>query len=142
MPSAINDSDLPSGLEDLAERQEEMKDFTCSFEVADPIPALREEVVSHLYHIASEAVTNAAQHATPSTVIIRLETSDDHLVLSVRDDGAGIPEEIGPSAGVGLHLMEARAGLIGADLEIDAAEGGGTLVRCSLPLGERCEEGG
>mgnify|MGYP000022829450 CR=1 FL=1 len=142
MPSAINDGDLPSGLEVLAERQEEMRDFTCSFEKEDPIPALREETVSHLYHIASEAVTNAAQHATPSTVTIRLETSDDHLMLSVRDDGAGMPEEIGPKAGAGLHLMEARAGLIGADLEIDAAEGGGTLVRCSLPLGERGEEGG
>lgn len=141
MPLAINGGNLPSGLRDLAERQEEMRNFACSFK-EDPVPVLREETASHLYHIASEAVTNAAQHASPSTVTIRLGTSDDRLVLSVRDDGAGMPEGTGPSAGAGLHLMQARAELIGADLEIDAAEGVGTLVRCSLPLGEQCEGAG
>lgn len=140
MPSAIKDGDLSRGLKDLAERQEELRDLTCSFEEDGPAPTLPEDTSSHLYHLAAEAVANAAQHANPSAIAIRLAARDEPLVLTVRDNGVGIPEEVEPNTGTGLHLMQTRAELIGADLEIDAAEGGGTLVRSRLPLENRHEE--
>lgn len=136
---AITDGDLPSGLRDLAERQEQMRGLTCSFEKKGPIPWLSEKTASHLYHIASEAVTNAVQHGNSSVVIIRLGVKEERLVLTVRDDGTGVPKEVGPGDGIGLYLMETRADLIGADFGVGPAEGGGTLVRCSLPLEERGE---
>jgi len=134
MPRDIKSGDLPGGLQDLAERQEQMRDLTCSLSQKGTVPSLNEETTSHLYHIASEAVANAAQHADASAVTLCLDATDEQLVLAVRDDGVGIPEEVEPSVGAGLHLMQARAELIGADLDVNAAEGGGMLVRCSLPL--------
>lgn len=134
VPPALQDGDLPSGLQNLAERQEQMRTFTCSFEMEGTVPPLSEETASHLYHIASEAVANAAQHANPSTIAIRLEASDEHLALTVRDDGTGFPKVNASGEGIGLHLMETRADLIGATLDVAPAEGGETLVRCRLPL--------
>lgn len=134
IPLDVKDGDLPNGLHDLAERQEQMRALTCSFEKEGPSPPLSEETASHLYHIASEAVANAGKHADASAVVLRLGVEEEHLVLTVRDDGTGILEEDVPGEGVGLRLMETRADLIGATLEVGPAEGGGTLVRCSLPL--------
>ena len=57
-----------------------------------------------------------------------------HPALDVRDDGVGISEHVEPSDGVGIHVMQYRAHLIGADLDVEPVEDGGTLVRCRLPL--------
>lgn len=137
MPPTIKDGDLVSGFHDLAKRQGELRNFNFSVEADGPVPALSEETASHLYHIASEAVANAAQHANPEAVTLRLRACDDQLLLTVRDDGTGIPEQIEPDLKAGLHLMDARADVIGADLEIGPSDEGGTLVRCSLPLEAR-----
>lgn len=58
------------------------------------------------------------------------------LVLTIRDDGPGLPEDI--TAGVGLGNMRRRAQLIGASLRVGGAAAGGTLVQCSMrtPVGE------
>lgn len=137
MPPAIKDGDLASGLHDLAKRQEELRDVACSVETVGPVPALSEETVTHLYHIASEVVANAAQHADPEEITLSLRTRDEHVLLTVRDDGTGMPEQTDPSAGAGLHIMDARADVIGADLEIAPIEEGGTRVACKLPLEAR-----
>lgn len=80
------------------------------------------------------------------------QAADDRLLLRVADDGSGIPssiwdhirddgttdEDLGQDdatqVGIGLHLMKYRADLIGADLSIESAPGGGTVVQCQLPL--------
>jgi two-component system sensor histidine kinase UhpB len=62
-----------------------------------------------------------------------LVKANDRLVLSIRDDGTGIGEPPDESKGLGIRLMRNRASLIGGRLEIGAAEGGGTIVRCVLP---------
>lgn len=109
LPPAIKDGDLASRLHDLAKRQGELRDVTCSAETDGPVLALNEETASHLYQIASEAVANAAQHADPDAITLRLWACDDQLLLTVRDDGPGIPDQIEPNRGADLHLMGARA---------------------------------
>lgn len=53
------------------------------------------------------------------------------LTLDVRANRTGIPAERERPGGPGIRLM--RASAIGAGLTIGAAEGGGTLVRCTIP---------
>lgn len=100
------------------------------------------EADSHLYRIAAEAVANAAKHADAHTITIRLTIDDGDLVLSVEDDGVGIPDAPIPTDGVGLRMMRYRADLIGAQLVIEPGEGGGTVVRCRLPLESTMSEVG
>ena len=86
-----------------------------------------------LFRIAQEALRNAAQHAHATHVEVDLRGTGDALVLEVRDNGAGFDREAARSQGMGLRIMEHRAGLIGATLSIDGNAGGGTVVRCVLP---------
>ena len=43
---------------------------------------------------------------------------------------------------MGLRIMRYRASLIGATLDVQNAEGGGTLVRCTLAKEARDDEEG
>src|SRR5437667_391447 len=81
---------------------------------------------THLFHIAQEATNNALRHARPTRIDIHLIALPDALVLSIRDDGVGLPAEPNPQSGVGLRLMRYRASLIGGVLQIGAAEKQGT----------------
>lgn len=85
-----------------------------------------------LYRIAQEAINNAARHAGACHIAVRIEPrGDGGLVLTVRDDGRGMPAE--PQRTSGLSHMRTRARLISA--ELDLFSDSGSLLRVSL--GER-----
>ena len=63
-----------------------------------------------------------------------LFTESHLLILTVRDDGIGMPESAPHSACLGLKTMRHRADTIGATLEAGRHPGGGSVVTCSLPL--------
>jgi signal transduction histidine kinase len=84
----------------------------------------------HLYYIAKEAVTNAVKHGSPTHIGITLDGDGDFVALGVRDNGRGFSEPLDECHGMGLGIMQYRAGLIGATLSIGRVEGGGTMVAC------------
>ena len=54
------------------------------------------------------------------------------MTLTVKDDGVGFPEGLEANGGMGLHIMNYRARMIGASLDIRRGAGGGTIVICSF----------
>jgi signal transduction histidine kinase len=56
----------------------------------------------------------------------------DTLIISISDDGAGLPKEY--HAGVGLRSMRERAEEIGGRLKIESVALGGTQITVWLPL--------
>ena len=98
-----------------------------------------DDTQTHLYRIAQEAVNNALRHGDPKTIWIRLKTESMGVsVLSVEDDGSGIKKakgkgpKVAGKAGIGMRVMEYRANLIGAELEVKSRVGGGVVVTCRL----------
>ena len=83
-----------------------------------------------MYRIAQEALTNSAKHAHASRVDVLLEMRDGSLTLIIEDDGVGFdPEETtSRERGIGLLGMRERAGLIGADFQLESALGEGTSI--------------
>jgi two-component system, LuxR family, sensor kinase FixL len=55
------------------------------------------------------------------------------VTLSIEDNGVGFHRRKRNRTGMGLHIMEYRAGMIGGSLAIQARAAGGTTVLCSLP---------
>src|SRR3954463_9882506 len=95
--------------------------------------ALSQEQELVVYRVAQEALTNVARHAQAGRVELRLERCQEWAVLTVRDDGRGLGPEALRSAN-GIRGMRERAMLIGAQLSVGAAAGGGTEVRLRVPL--------
>ena len=92
-----------------------------------------------LYRIAQEALTNVAKHAHASRVDVFLESRDGYFVLVVEDDGVGFDPEHATARerGIGLLGMRERAGLIGAQFELESRSGGGHLDLRALRSGGR-----
>jgi nitrate/nitrite-specific signal transduction histidine kinase len=55
--------------------------------------------------------------------------------LSVTDDGVGVQKARNGTRGLGFHIMNYRARLIGGQLKVESPEKGGTRVACYLPEG-------
>jgi signal transduction histidine kinase len=90
---------------------------------------------THLYRIAQEAVNNAIKHGRANHIRILLTGASSSITLNVADDGVGIGDRRAAGPGMGLRIMEYRAGLIGATLKIAAGEAGGTSVSCTISKG-------
>jgi signal transduction histidine kinase len=88
------------------------------------------EVVAYL--IGQEAVANSVRHAAAGRITVTLTPDDGDLLLEVRDDGRGLPED--PGGGVGLGSMRERAEEIGGSFAAGPAPDGGTSEAVRLPL--------
>ncbi|MFI6993645.1 sensor histidine kinase [Nonomuraea wenchangensis] len=98
----------------------------------EPLGELPAGVETAAYRIVQEALTNARRHARASRIVVTLARGEGVLLVTVADDGVGLPEE--PSPGVGLTSMRERAAEIGGTCAITSRPEGGTAVTASLPL--------
>jgi PAS domain S-box-containing protein len=126
--------ELPKALEDLAAHASELFSISCHFTPEGSIPPLEPGVATQLYKIAQEAVTNAIKHGKARRVGISLANGSDKLVLTIQNNGVPFPDLRSKSTGMGLRIMNYRANLIGASLEIKAQGARGTMVTCAMPL--------
>ncbi|MGW2094287.1 GAF domain-containing protein [Promicromonospora sukumoe] len=90
------------------------------------------DVAEHVVAVLREALSNVARHAHARTVSVRLEVSDD-VVLTVVDDGVGIPEDASLS---GLDNLAQRAADLGGSLGVDPGVANGTRLEWRVPLAQ------
>jgi|GEM_PF-144018 len=103
---------------------------------ADPAAdrALAPEARLALFHIAQEALSNAAKHSRASRLEIRLADGESEVTMSLRDNGRGFkPDQIEGRASHGLMNMNTRALAIGGQFSLDAPADGGAEIRVSIP---------
>jgi signal transduction histidine kinase len=131
-PVRLEADGLTSALEELAGAVQSRSKVRCRFSVDEPVFIEDEVAAINLYRIAQEAVTNAVKHSHARTVSIGLGAVEDEVTLTVKDDGIGFPESLDRPQGMGLHIMNYRARMIGAALDIRRGAGGGTIVICSF----------
>ena len=82
--------------------------------------------------IVSELATNAVKYAFPPSragkIVVRLDLDGDFAMLSVVDDGVGLPMSA-PKTGIGLGMVKGLAQQIGAALEIESGHGTAYTLR-------------
>jgi signal transduction histidine kinase len=124
---------LMSALQRWAGEVEDLFQVACRFECDDPVLIDNDAATNHLYRIAQEAVHNAIKHGGASQITIGLSGGNGRGILSIQDNGSGIPEGAANQKGMGLHIMRYRAGIIGGVLEVVRCGERGTLVTCVFP---------
>lgn len=135
-PVNLERGGLPAALEHLARQCSALYGLRCEYRGSlSPEVNIDEAPATHLYRIAQEAIANAAKHAQARSIVVGLSSQSGALLLEVRDDGRGIPEDMqAHPTGMGLKLMEYRARIMGGEITVARAEGGGTIVSCLCPL--------
>jgi signal transduction histidine kinase len=130
-PPALDDLGLVEALKQSASRYENA-DLRFKFEIPDALPELPAAVETAVYRIAQEAMTNAVHHAEATLCVVRLVCQGAHILLEVRDNGRGLPQD--HHSGVGLQAMQERTTELSGQCVLESLPGGGTLVRARLPL--------
>ncbi len=123
---------LLSSFQELAANTKTVHQVTCSLLYHEKIPPGNDMVNTNLYHIAQEAVQNAIRHGGADHITIEMTSRKTWFSLRITDNGTGFD----PSRdfrGMGLRIMNYRAKLMGASLDIESSDTG-TRVTLKLPV--------
>ena len=108
-----------------------------------------------ILQVMTNLLSNAAKYSPEhGTITVKVDTAEtDELVISIRDEGEGIPEEFQPSifgkfaqadasttrqkegTGLGLSICKAIVDLHGGDIYFESEAGQGTTFFFTLPAG-------
>lgn len=101
--------------------------------------ALPHDVTTNVYYIAREALTNIEKHAQATSIHICMFNYEEHLYISIADNGKGIQQDARITCGEsgyhqGIMGMKERAALFGGRVTVESAPGRGTRVDIDIPL--------
>jgi signal transduction histidine kinase len=133
-PIDMDEHALLAALDDLAERTSRLTPLPVDFEAHGEPGVVDPQAALNLYRIAQEAVNNAVRHSHASHAGIVFSQSGSQLVLTIQDDGDGLPGNPMTGSGMGMKTMTYRAQMIGADIKISGGPGEGASIACTLQV--------
>jgi signal transduction histidine kinase len=134
-PPVLQEAGLPAALQVYCEQFSEASRIPVSCDCDESARDLSRGAALALFRIVQEALGNAAKHAHPTRIAVRLSRSGDVVSLSVTDDGVGFdPGRLGTSGGLGLVMMRERASQLNGTFEFESAPGRGTIIKVVIPF--------
>jgi PAS domain S-box-containing protein len=129
-------SAIPWFLEGFMERSAIKTTYGISGVVRLPLP-----VETAIFRVLQECLANTRRHSRSPKVHVQLEQKDGKLLLEVRDQGKGIPQDVlyafthdSPGKlGVGLRSIKERIDLLGGDLKVSSSKRG-TTITATVPV--------
>lgn len=141
-PVTLESEGLMSALHELAANTKKMFNINCVFRCDPPVPLKDQAVASQLFRITQEAVSNAIRHGKATQIVIQLKKQRAKIVVAITDNGAGFPKTKPKEKGMGLRIMQSRAGMIGGTLVFEDNPAGGVKVICSASPGASTKQNG
>jgi signal transduction histidine kinase len=88
-----------------------------------------------LFRVVQEALANVLKHAGAKEVRVAMEMTEEHVVLTISDDGVGsTTEALNKPRSHGIAGMRHRVHVLGGRLDIATSPGRGVHVRVEVPL--------
>ena len=102
----------------------------------DDFPRLGPELETSIFRIVQEALTNVYRHAEAHKALICLALTDNQIIVTVSDDGKGIPDSVADfeanKIGIGIAGMRQRVKELGGELRLRNSNPG-ALVEAVIP---------
>ena len=96
---------------------------------------LQPEVVTAIFRIYQELLTNVARHANAGLVTVLLQIKNDWLFFSLKDNGTGFdPAGISKKKTLGLLGIKERTLLLKGTYEFKSKPGEGSQTIISIPV--------
>lgn len=127
-PVTLDSEGLMSALHELALNTEKLFHVTCRFDCNPPVLVPDHATATNLFRLAQEAISNSIKHGQAKRILVRLKEHPGRLMLSIIDNGLGLPARLRRSKGMGLRIMQSRASMIGGTLSVERNAAGGTTV--------------
>jgi signal transduction histidine kinase len=130
-PVVLDDAGFEGAVAAYLPAFERQTGISVTYEKNGTMRELDRGVAIHLYRVVQEALNNVARHSKSASALVRLNYLTGTVVLEVEDRGIGFGKR--ESKGMGLISMRERAGLVNGRVEFLDAEGGGALMRMTVP---------
>ena len=141
-PLILESQGLVSALRQLADKTGSLTGREVVVEVDDEaVDGLATGRQGMVFFVAEEAVNNARKHAEAEHIWVRMRRQAEALVMEIEDDGVGfnvgaVDASYAQRGSLGMVSMRERTELLGGTLSVDSAEGRGTTVRLTVPIGD------
>ncbi|HTP70065.1 MAG TPA: response regulator [Dongiaceae bacterium] len=137
-PPLLDEGGLHSALRCYVDGLAQRSEIRTSLQLHPPdFPRLPAELETTIFRIIQEALTNIFRHSEARNALVSVSMERNQVVISVRDDGKGVSDEIvglrPGSLGVGIGGMRQRAKEFGGELRMQNLRPG-TLVEVLVPL--------
>lgn len=87
-----------------------------------------------IYRVVQEGLINALRHAQASRVDINVQSDVDRIVVSVEDDGVGLPPEWSRPGHFGLRGLAERVQHLGGTFTVCTRPSSGVRLNAEIPL--------
>ena len=133
-PVDLEAAGLDNALGRLAHNAGLLFGIRCRYEANGSVTVDDNSTATHLFRIAQEAISNAVSHGEADVVRIELSRGTRTLRLRIIDNGRGFQakKQDDKTRGMGVHIMNYRARMIGGSLDITPSFDGGTVVTCTV----------
>ena len=144
-PYELDRLGLVAAIESMIERVADSTSINLSAHLEPIEGLLSSEAETSVYRILQEGLNNVVKHSRATTARIEIKKNTNELLISVQDNGKGIPSpapaENGKNAdGFGLAGIAERVRVLGGSLKIDSQSAGGTTLNVRLKLANGAPE--
>lgn len=123
---------LMAALRALAVRAEQKHRIKCVCFFHRPVFVRDNNVATHAYRIAEEAVCNAVKHGEPTEILISVREARGNITLKIEDNGTGLPDGFFENGWLGLRIMRYRAQMIHGSVRLRRNPSRGAAVVCTF----------
>lgn len=133
-PDTMDELGLLESIKILCEDFERRTSIRCVADLPKALDIDRDFSIA-FYRIIQEGLTNVVRHAKASRVTIKMRVDKDQILLEIKDNGVGIPEEVATSSkSLGLIGLRERVHLFNGKFRIQGQKNKGTVISVSAPL--------
>jgi two-component system, NarL family, sensor histidine kinase UhpB len=98
-------------------------------------PDIGPSITLVIYRVVQEGLTNALRHAQPSRVDIAVQSDPQRIMVTVSDDGVGLPLDWARPGHFGLRGLADRTAQLGGTFTVANRAGRGAALTAEIPLG-------
>ena len=123
----LSEVDLVSALEELGETYRPAMTVTCTQSSEVDVP---EDLRLGIYRVVEQCLLNSAMHGEAERCTIAIEYAAPEILVTVTDDGIGLPHDV--TSGFGTTLIDTWCRVLGAQWSRRTG-GKGTVVELRIP---------
>ena len=95
---------------------------------------LRTDFEVSIFRLVQECISNALKHAEAREIWIKVETVQEIMNISIKDDGKGFDKNEVRDKSFGIIGMKERIELLKGKMTINSSPGKGTIITFQIPL--------
>lgn len=126
-PQHLDQLGLTTAIETLVEKVRESSGIKFNLKIDNIDDLIPRENEINLFRIIQESINNIVKHSQATEAFISIKRNNNMFRLEIKDNGIGMNRKV-KTEGLGLTGMHERAGILGAELNINFSQTSGTSI--------------